>query len=260
LSAPLYEKRAALVGQIPNFWPLVLEAAPPEVDEFVQPSDSALFLSSLKNVSLKHFELEAGGDPRSFSVAFEFGDNEHFEDKVIEKKFWYRHDKSLAWSGLVSEPVDITWKAGKDLTEGLLALTKKVWEEEQAGIRAGKPVKGWTATRKELHAKIEEKGLGGLSFFTWFGFIGTRVSAAESADADRRERERRQMRKAGKEVPEEEDEDDEEEEEILEEIEVCPFGSDLAVSISEDLWPTAIKYFSESLSASSSSCSSGCAC
>lgn len=213
----------------------------------MQPTDSALLLASLKNITLEHFELASGGDPRSFSVAFEFGDNDHFEDKVLEKKFWYRHDKSLAWSGLVSEPVEIKWKEGKDLTEGLLGLAKKVWDEEQAGAKAGKPVKGWTDTRKALQAKIEEKGLGGLSFFTWFGFIGPRVTAEESAAADKRERERRALRKAGKEVPElDEDEDDDEEEEIQDEVEICPFGSDLAVAISEDLYPTAIKYFSKS--------------
>lgn len=251
LSQPLYEKRAALVSEIPNFWPLVLEQAPPEVDEFIQPSDSALLLASLKSVNVEHFELDNGGDPRSVAVSFEFGDNEYFEDKVLQKKFWYRHDKSLQWSGLVSEPVEIKWKEGKDMTEGVLGLAKKVWDEERAGVAAGKEVKGWTDTRRELQKKIEETAMGGLSFFAFFGFIGPRISAEESAEADKKERENRKLRKDGKEVPEEkeddEEEDDEEEteEDIQEELEIFPAGSDVAVAIAEDMWPAAIKYFSE---------------
>lgn len=248
LSQPLYEKRAELISKIPNFWPLVFEAAPPDVDEFIQPSDAALLSVSLKNVDVKHFELEAG-EPRSFSVVFEFGENDHFEDKVLEKKFWYRHHKSLTWSGFVSEPVEIKWKEGKDLTEGLLGLAKKVWDEEQEGLKAGKPVTGWTDTRKELQKKIEDTGIGAVSFFAWFGFIGRRITAEESAEADKKERERRKLRQAGQEVPktkEEEDEDDEdEEEEIEEELEIFPGGADLATAISEDLWPDAIKHFSK---------------
>lgn len=247
LSKPLYEKRAELVSQIPNFWPLVFEAAPPDVDEFVQPTDAALILASLKNVEVKHFELDAG-EPRSFSVTLEFGDNDHFENKVLEKKFWYRHHKSLAWSGLVSEPVDIKWKDGKDLTEGLLGLTRKVWDEEQAGLKAGKPVTGWTDTRKALQKKIEDTGIGAVSFFAWFGFVGRRVTAEESAEADKKERERRKLRQAGKDVPKTDEEEDEdaydEEEQIEEELEIFPGGADLAQSISDDLWPSAIQHFS----------------
>lgn len=243
-SAPLYEKRAALAAKIPNFWPLVFEGSPPEVDEYIQQTDAALLLAALKDVKVEHFELESG-DPRSVSIRFEFAENDHFEDKVLEKKFWYRHDKSLVWSGLVSEPVEIKWKEGKDLTDGLLALSKKVWDEEQAGVKAGKPVSGWTETRKQMQNKLEETGLGGLSFFTWFGYIGSRVTAAESADAEKKIRERRALRAEGKEVPEIEEAEDDEEEEIQEEIELCPGGSDLAFTIADDLWPGAIKYFSK---------------
>ncbi|SPN97213.1 related to phosphatase 2a inhibitor [Cephalotrichum gorgonifer] len=251
LSQPLYEKRAVLVAKIPNFWPLVLEQAPPEVDEYIQPSDSAILLASLKSVSVEHFEIDAGGDPRSISIKWEFAENEYFEDTVLEKKFWYRHDKSLSWSGLVSEPVEVKWKEGKDLTEGMLSLVKKVWDEEQAGIKAGKEVKGWTETRNALREKIDATGMGGVSFFAWFGFIGRRVSAEESVDADKRERERRRLRSEGKEVAKEEEEEEEGEEEteedIQEELEIFPGGDDLAVAVSEDLWPAAIKHFTLAL-------------
>lgn len=45
LSKPLYARRAELLTKIPNFWPLVLEQAPMDIDEYIQPSDSAILLS-----------------------------------------------------------------------------------------------------------------------------------------------------------------------------------------------------------------------
>lgn len=85
--------------------------------------------------------------------------------------------------------------------------------------------------------------MGGLSFFAWFGFIGRRISAAESAAANKAERARREAVKAGEEVPDLEENEDEDEGED-ESLEIFPDGDDLAVAISEDLWPGAIKYFS----------------
>ncbi|CRK43493.1 hypothetical protein BN1723_019208, partial [Verticillium longisporum] len=82
LTRPLYEKRQAIISKIPNFWPLVLEQAPPDIDEYIQPQDSALLLAALKNVSVSRFDIENGaqGDPRSVSIKLEFGDNDFFED------------------------------------------------------------------------------------------------------------------------------------------------------------------------------------
>lgn len=246
LQKPLYEKRAKLVSRIPNFWPLVIEQAPPDIDEYIQPSDSALLLSSLTSLSVSHFEIEDGGngDPRSIAIRWEFGDNDYFEDRVIEKKFWHRHAKD-GWSGLVSEPVDIRWKKGKDLTNGLLGMVKRVWDEEQA---AKDKENGGAVTdeQKALKKKIENTGIGGISFFAWFGYIGRRVSAEESRLAMEKEAEKRKQRAEGKAADGEEEEEEEEEEE--DDYEIFPDGDSLAVAISEDLWPDATKYFSMSLS------------
>ncbi|KAF6836260.1 nap family protein [Colletotrichum plurivorum] len=242
LSRPLYEKRSALVAKIPNFWPLVFEQSPPEIDEYIQPSDAALLLSSLKNVSVTRFELENGqnGDPRSLAIRFEFGDNEHFEDKVLEKKFWWRTSKN--YTGLVSEPVNINWKAGKDLTDGLLAAVQKVWD--QGGpVLSGKGKPEQTPEAQALKKKIEETGMGGVSFFCWFGYIGKRISAEESAAQLVKEAEELRLRKAGQEVPDEED--DEEEDEF--EFEIFPDGDDVAQAIAQDLWADALSYFSKFL-------------
>lgn len=244
LTKPLFEKRKAVVSQIPRFWPLVLEQAPPDIDEAIQPTDSTVLLSSLTSLDVSHFEVEDGGDPRSVAIRFEFAENEYFEDRVIEKKFWYRRSRSN-WAGLVSEPVDIKWKEGKDLTEGLLGLAKAVWDEEQAERANGAKSKGKAPTEKQkaLRAKIDAIGLGGLSFFAWFGYRGERITAEESRIATQEEKDRRQRRAGGEEVaspnPEEEDEEDDDDESL----EIFPNGDQLALAISDDLWPSAIKYF-----------------
>lgn len=243
LSRPLYEKRAAIVAKIPNFWPLVFEQSPPEIDEYVQPQDAALLLSSLKNISVSRFELENGqnGDPRSLAIRFEFGDNEHFEDKVLEKKFWWRTSEN--YTGLVSEPVNIKWKEGKDLTDGLLAAVQKVWD--QGGpVLSGKGKPAPSPEAQALKAKIEETGMGGVSFFCWFGYVGKRITAEESAAHAAKEADELRRRKAGEKIQEPEN-DDEDEDEF--EYEIFPDGDDIAQAIAQDLWPDALSYFSKFL-------------
>ncbi|KAK3327197.1 nucleosome assembly protein [Cercophora scortea] len=250
LSRPLYEKRHKTVSQIPNFWPLVIEQAPPDIDEYIQPSDSSLLLSSLTSLYVTHFEVENGGtgDPRSVAIRWEFSENDYFEDRVLEKKFWQRRAKD-GWTGLVSEPVDIKWKKGKDLTHGLLGMVKAVWDEEQDALKNGQPTKGnkFTPKQKALKSKIENTGLGGQSFFSWFGFVGPRVSAEESRIATEKENAKRQLRKSGGEAdsPMEDDNEDDEDEDDLDELEIFPDGDTLALAITDDLWPGAIKYFTQ---------------
>lgn len=251
VKGPLYEKRHRLTSQIPNFWTLVFEQAPPDIDEFIQPSDSSLLLTSLTSLSVSRFETEHGGqgDPRSLCFRFEFSANDHFEDKVIEKKFWHRRSNG-GWSGLVSEPVEIRWKKGKDLTGGLLGTVKKVWAAQQANAKTGdaKP-KDLTADEKALKKKIENTGLGGLSFFAWFGYVGRNVSAKESQEATEKARKERITRQDDNHSPVNDDGEDDDEEDDDEddenELEIFPEGENLAIAISEDLWPNAIKYFSK---------------
>ncbi|KAF9881252.1 nap family protein [Colletotrichum karsti] len=243
LSRPLYEKRAAIVAKIPNFWALVFEQSPPEIDEYIQPQDAALLLSALKNISVSRFELENGqnGDPRSIAIRFEFGDNDHFEDKVLEKKFWWRTSEN--YTGLVSEPVTIRWKSDeKDLTDGLLAAVQKVWD--QGGpVLSGKGKPAPTPEAQALKAKIEETGMGGNSFFCWFGYVGKRISAEESAAYAAKEADELRRRKAGEKIEETPEDDEDEEDEF--EFEIFPDGDDLAQAIAQDLWPDALNYFTQ---------------
>jgi hypothetical protein len=240
------------VSQIPNFWPLVLEQAPPDIDQYIQPSDSALLLSSLTSLSVSHFEI-LEGDPRSIAIKWDFAENEYFEDSVLEKKFWHRRGRD-GWTGLVSEPVSIKWKKGKDLTGGLLDMVCKAWDvelKESNHTNSGSDGdstkhQGLSAEQGVLKKKIDNTGMGGLSFFAWFGFIGRKIGAEESKLATQREAERRILMKSGQKLDSIMDDDDvEEEDEAGMSLEIFPDGDDLAVAITEDLWPGAIKYFTQ---------------
>ncbi|KAI8960550.1 hypothetical protein F5Y11DRAFT_329406 [Daldinia sp. FL1419] len=255
LTKPLYEKRAELVKGIPNFWALVFEQAPPDLDQYIQPSDSAVLLSALTSVEVSHFEIENGGEghPRSVSIKMEFGENEWFEDKVLEKKFYYRISKE-GDEGLVSEPVPIKWKSPeKDLTQGMLDLVVKVWENDkkqpQTDSTKLKKEKDYTPDEKALKEKIEATGLGAVSFFGFFGYRGLNISAEESALAMEEEKKRKADRAAGR-VPElkaaeEEDDDEDDEDEDPLSLEIFPDGEEVAIALTDDLWVNAIKYFSQ---------------
>jgi hypothetical protein len=265
LAAPLYERRRKTVSLIPNFWPLVLEQAPPDIDQYIQPSDSALLLSHLTSFSVDRFEVDTSsnnkraGDPRSVSIRLEFSENEHFSDTVLEKKFWYRRSRDGS-AGLVSEPVRIRWKKDRDLTGGLLDMVcdARAAEVKTAnGKTSAHNASNLSPEHQTLKSKIEATGVGGLSFFAWFGFIGSRISAEESAEATAVDEEKRRFRKANETAPQTHDNTSNEEEEVEEEeeeddrqmdLEIFPDGDELAIAFTEDLWPGAIKYFSTRIS------------
>ncbi|KAF2651261.1 hypothetical protein K491DRAFT_99569 [Lophiostoma macrostomum CBS 122681] len=248
LHAPLYKKRAALISKIPHFWALVFEQAPPEIDNFIQPSDSKLFAECLQTFDVTRFEIDdPKGSPRSFSFKFGFSDNQYFEDKVLEKKFWYRRSLD-GWQGLVSEPVNIHWKKGQDLTDG---LTSAAYKLHQAKQKLAEPANGDAKTKetdlpeyKALAAKIEESEETSNSFFAFFSYISSwkSVSAEESEKASKLEADRLEKKKRGEKV--EDDEPVDEPEYDWQETEVFPSGDELATIIAEDIWPSAIKYYS----------------
>jgi hypothetical protein len=181
------------------------------------------------------------------SIRFEFAPNEYFEDAVLEKRFWHRRSRD-GWSGLVSEPVRIQWKRERDLTGGLLDMVCAAWETEKSiPSRPKREAEGLTPEQRALKKKIENTGMGGLSFFAWFGFIGRKISAEESAAAVAKEKEKKAARKMKRaSTPESEGSEDESEEEddVGMSLEIFPDGDDLAVAFTDDLWPGAIKYFS----------------
>ncbi|RAR04120.1 nap family protein [Stemphylium lycopersici] len=247
LQSPLYKKRAEFVAKIPHFWSLVFEQAPPEIDNFIQPTDSKVFAECLSTFEVSRFELnEPNGSPRSFSLKFGFTENEYFEDKELEKKFWFRKTKD--WQGLVSEPVKINWKKGKDLTGGLTDAAYKLGEMRtklatDTANGAARKEEAKSAEYKKLAQKIETATDASVSFFGLFSFVsGYRwVSAQESAQAAKEEKERFEKIRRGEKVEEEEEE--EEDQLDYQEIEVFPGGDEVATIIAEDMWPNAIKYY-----------------
>lgn len=285
LTQPIYAERAKLVQKIHHFWVIVTEEAPDEIDRRIQPCDTAV-LSFLEEIEVTRFEISLDapetGEPRSVKIAFSFRDNPWFEDQVLEKKFWYRRGKD-GWTGLVSDPVQIHWKKGKDVTEGLLDVAVNLFEVATKVKEIEDQIANQSSTDPSMQERLDEMSAlhrsladkladnlnnisqDAVSFFAWFGYRGREVSAEESVEATRKETQTRKHRKSGKEtVPgynamaEDGDENDDEsrvckaialDEEDGNELdcEIFPGGEELAVAISEDLYPGAIKYFSELL-------------
>jgi hypothetical protein len=237
------------VKNIPNFWSLVFEQAPPEIDNFIQPTDSKVFAECLDTFEVSRFELnDPKGSPRSFSLKFGFKENEYFEDKVLEKKFWFR--KSKDWAGLVSEPVKINWKKDKDLTGGLTDAAYKLGEvRRKAAVDTSdaKARKAEVNTKeyKSLAKQIETATDASISFFGIFAFVsGYRwVSASENEQVLKEDKEKFEKIKRGETI-EEDDDDELEEPQDYQEIEVFPGGDEVATIIAEDMWANAIKYYS----------------
>ncbi|MCJ1270513.1 hypothetical protein MMC22_010410 [Lobaria immixta] len=283
LTQPIYAERATLVRKIPHFWAIVVEEAPEEIDRRIQPCDTAA-LSFLQEIEVTRFEVSPdapeAGEPRSVKITFSFRENPWFEDQVLEKKFWYRKGKD-GWTGLVSDPVRIHWREGKDVTEGLLDEAVNLFEvatkikeiEGQTANQSGKDqsMQEQLDEMSTLHRTLLDKLVNNLkniaqdavSFFAWFGYRGREIGAEESVEAARKETHKRKHLKSGKEiVPGEDvvaaDGDGNDVESLvskaiaLDEVdendldhEIFPAGEELAVAISEDLYPGAIKYFTQ---------------
>ena len=250
LSASIYAKRSSAVQKIDHFWALVMEQSPPEVSQYIQPQDSRIFAESLRSIEVRRPELDVQGtgNPRSISIKLEFAPNDDFEDTVLEKTFYHRRARD-GWTGLVSEPVKIHWKPGKDLTEGLIDGATALWEaRKKVGDMTAKGLPEYTSLAK----KVENWNGMNTSFFTWFGWVSGRrwVSEEESTVANDKHESKRERRKSNsnqaQEVPEEDAALEDAEAELDDEdVEVHEAGEDIAVAFAEDIWPNAIKYFTQ---------------
>ena len=253
---PLYDERTRVVEQIPGFWPAVFAEAPAVIEDLIQARDTPL-LQHLTSLEVSRFELDENpekGDPRSTQFTFRFNANDYFHDQTLVKKFWHRESKD-GWAGLVSEPLLIQWKEGKDVTDGLLDLaieSYRLENERTSGSRLQHAM--YTDKIKtQLHRE-------NVSIFTWFGYWGRSVSAAEST----------KIEEAGKNFNEESEANviagngnddeghslaksfianalalDEDEGGSLSDA-IFPVGEELAIAISDDLYPGAVKYFGNS--------------
>ncbi|KAI9750825.1 MAG: hypothetical protein M4579_006287 [Chaenotheca gracillima] len=257
LQAPLYKKRSEILSRTPEFWPTAFQSAPPEVESYVQMSDIDL-IGHIVNLDVTRFEIPPhsdapGGNPRSLSFRFEFRENEYIEDKVLEKKFWFRRTKDFLHAGLVSEPVKITWKKGKDLTEGLTDAAVAAWEAEKKSAQSttnganGDKKKTPLPEQQALAERMRTVSDSSVSFFAWFAFRGRHVSAEESAAANKKDAANRELIRQGKEAPKVDDAEypDPDEINLHEDMEVFPDGEELAIALSDDLWANALKFYTE---------------
>lgn len=272
LMAPLIAKRSAIINMPEvqsEFWMRVFASAPPEIDEYILPSDAAVLGESLKNLTVERFELDAqgNGEPRSLRFTFEFKtgeENPFFTNDKLVKEFYWRQEisksksgRTRTWEGLVSEPVRINWKKDADLTKGLLdaACDLAEAEKKKGGDRTKLPEYA-TLVQKVEEADAEadaddeeddEPSPTGMSFFGFFGYRGRDVSAAKSKESAKEIEARWAKVQKGEDISEgegaEDSDDEDEEEDGLEDAEIFPDGDDLAVAIAEDLWADALNYY-----------------
>lgn len=280
---PIYEKRNALITsqelQDNDFWPRVFANAPAEIDEYILPSDAAIISDCLSNLTIERFEVDANGqgEPRSVRLIFDWSthpddeENPYFENTRLVKDLYWRKQvtktakgKRRTWEGYVSDPVRINWKEGQDPTKGLLDAACDLFEAEQKdkSVDRTKLPEYEKLVNKIQEAEVEAltaddddeaddnplaaRSPAGMSFFAFFGYRGRDVSAEQSKAAEKEEEERWAKIEKGEEVEEDaddEDEDDLEEEDSLEAAEIFPDAEQLTVSIAEDLWPGALKYY-----------------
>lgn len=243
LSQPLYKRRRDLIPRIPHFWSLVLDEAPPEIENCIQPSDSRIFAEHLQHFDVERFEIDT--EPRSVMLSFEFSENPYFENTKLEKKFYWRNSLE-GWSGLVSEPVAIQWKTGKDLTNGVTDATIALWKQWQSS-GGEKKRRGFSTMIGDpvyiaLKEKLESSDLSMHSFFTLFAHVSTYryVTAEESKEAG--EKESADKTKGAPENEDEEDDDLVDDQDVM----ACPRADDLVNVLVEELYSNAIKYFSKS--------------
>jgi hypothetical protein len=219
---PLLEKRNAITSAIPDFWPRVIEEASDALgfDEHITPEDAEA-LTHLVELNVVRPNVEKG-DPRDVEITFKFKESDYMPAQTVTKLFTYQSTKP-GLTGLISTPTPITWKPGKDLTAGINQAAIEAFEERKAKKDA-KNGKG-SAKLGKKEEKLQKLLAKNSSFFVWFSYTGAHHDLGESED----------------------DDDDLEkmvDDKYLGPVEAFPYGDELAVQIAEDLYPTAIKYFS----------------
>lgn len=259
--------RQATIAKIPGFWAVVFEHASTELEAAITADDLEVFASALKAVEVLRPEIPADanpaqlglqnyGEPRSVTIRFHFADNDWLADSLLEKTFYYRYSKDGS-AGLVSEPVRVNWKPGKDLTQGLTDAAYNFWAAQKQNPSQqldGVPV-GDARKARDKHARelpeyqaltdlLDKATHGAVSFFNFFSYRGRWTSAAESAEAKAELLAKRQAALNGGSMDSDDEDDDDDEEDFPEEAtETFPAGHECAVAIAEDIYPAAIDYF-----------------
>lgn len=193
MSKDIFANRQNTIAKIPGFWAVTFDNASSELEATVTSNDLEVFTKALTAVEVTRPEIPAGakasdsgldkfGEPRTLNLKFHFQENEWFTDRVLDKTFYFRIGKD-GTTGLVSEPIKINWKAGKDLTEGLSDAAFAFWAAQKnspsqmldavlandarhARDAAAREMPEYKNLAKLLHEKVD----GAISFFNFFSY------------------------------------------------------------------------------------------
>lgn len=258
--------RQNTISKIPGFWAVVFDHASTDLEAAITSDDIEVFANALQGIEVLRPEIPATadpaqtglqnfGEPRSVTIRFHFSENQWFTDSLLEKTFSFRYGKDGS-SGLVSDPIRINWKQGKDLTEGLTDAAYSFWAAQKQnpaqhldGVPVGEARKARDAAARDLPEykaltdRIEKAANGIISFFNFFSYRGRWISAAESAEAKAELLAKRQAAQKGGSMDSDDEEEDEDEDYPEEDVETFPAGHECAVAIAEDIYPAAIDYF-----------------
>jgi nucleosome assembly protein 1-like 1 len=123
----LYEERAKIVNTIPNFWRTVLLNHP--VFENIISDQDKEALSYLRNLFVKYDESSP-----SFTLGFEFSDNQFFSNKILEKEFRLLNSSDTESPDIIfedSKGTEILWKDGNNLC---FSNTLKTQRNKKTGL------------------------------------------------------------------------------------------------------------------------------
>ncbi|KAF2994866.1 hypothetical protein E8E14_000526 [Neopestalotiopsis sp. 37M] len=254
---PIFEKRQKAIANIPGFWATVLDNASIELEGAITNKDSEIFANALTHIEVTRPEISV--EPRSVGIEFHFKPNEWFADSVLSKNFYWRRGKDGS-SSLVSDPIKVNWKPGKDVTNGLTDAAYALWVAQKNagmldGVFAGEQQKKRDAAARALPeykalAQLLEKEYndeadfaGATSFFNFFSYRGRWISAAENAESTAEVRAKRAAAEAGQDNGEESDDEDGDYEYAEEDVETFAPGHEIALNLADDIYPDAINYF-----------------
>ncbi|KAJ3413615.1 hypothetical protein HDV05_007759 [Chytridiales sp. JEL 0842] len=118
---PIYDQRDALIKKVPGFWSDVL-LSHPFLGSMIQPSEAPI-LNHL--ISLKASTENNG---KHIKVTLTFEKNPYFEETVLVKEVKVDDEVEIK-----SEPVKITWKAGKNPSKESSSPDAKTGDKRKKG-------------------------------------------------------------------------------------------------------------------------------
>lgn len=225
-SEPIYKDRASTIKQIPGFWSKVLQSddVPAAVESAIHACDIPV-LDFLTAIEITRYEVDKDperGDPRSFTIIFEFSPNEFFVDRTLEKTFRYSGNQDSA-TGLASEAVELSYSDTPQGTE----LAECVARSESFFAFFKYCCRSVTTGQSKSSRHMEDGSLDGACD------LDSSFPKTQPKDFDG-DLESMLQRNSS---PNDDDNN-------LLATEGFPPGEDIAIAISEDLYPNALKYFS----------------